>query len=53
MSGSSIVTIKEIIPLFKGEERANAIELVSLEEVGNTVVALKDLYSVGDKALKR
>ena len=51
MSGSSIVTIKEIIPLFKGEERANAIELVSLEEVGNHVVALKDLYSTGDKAL--
>ena len=51
MSGSRIVTIKEIIPLYKGEEKANAIELVSLEEVGNSVVAQKDIYKPGDKAL--
>ena len=51
MSGSRIVTIKEIFPLFKGEEKANAIELVSLEEVGNSVVAAKDVYKPGDKVL--
>ena len=51
MSGSRIATIKEIIPLWKGEEKANAIELVSLEEVGNNVVAPKDVYKPGDKAL--
>ena len=49
--GCRVVTIKEIFPLFKGEEQANAIELVSLEEVGNCIVALKGLYQSGDKAL--
>jgi len=49
--GCRIVTIKEIFSLFKGEEQANAIELVSLEEVGNSIVAQKGLYKSGDKAL--
>jgi len=49
--GSRVVTIKEIFPLFKGEEQANAIELVSLEEVGNCIVAQKGAYKSGDKAL--
>ena len=49
--GCRTVTIKEIFPLFKGDEQANAIELVSLEEVGNCVVALKGLYQSGDRAL--
>ena len=49
--GCKIVTIKEIFPLFKGEEQANAIELVSLEEVGNNIVAQKGIYKSGDKAL--
>ena len=49
--GCKIVTIKEIIPLYKGEEQANAIELVSLEEIGNQIVAQKGLYKSGDKAL--
>jgi len=49
--GCRVVTIKEIFPLFKGEEEANAIELVSLEEVGNNIVAQKGIYQSGDKAL--
>ena len=47
----SIVTIKNKIPLFKKEEQANSIELIELEEVGNTLVAQKDLYQIGDKAI--
>ena len=50
-SATKIVTVKEIIPLFKGEEQANAIELALLEEVGNTMVVQKDLYKIGDKVL--
>ena len=49
--GCKIVTIKEIIALFKGEEQANAIELVSFEEIGNQVVAQKGLYRSGDRVL--
>ena len=49
--GCRIVTIKEMLPLFKGEEPANAIELVSLVEIGNQIVAQKGLYKSGDKAL--
>ena len=40
-----------MVPLFKGEEPANAIELVSLVEIGNQIVAKKGLYKSGDKAL--
>jgi hypothetical protein len=46
-----IVTISKITPLFKKEEQANSIELVELEEVGNTIVSGKGLFEVGDKAL--
>ncbi len=46
-----IVTIKEKIQLYKGEEPANAIELILLEEFGFTLVSQKDLYQVGDKAI--
>ena len=49
--GCRVVTIKEIFPLFKGEEQANVIELVSLEEVGNSIVVQKGIYNSGDKAL--
>ena len=49
--GCKVVTIKEITPLFKGEEQANSIELVSLEEIGNQIVAQKGLYIPGEKAL--
>ena len=41
-----IVTIKNRIPLYKGEEKANAIEIVELEEVGYELVAGKGLYQV-------
>src|SRR5688572_3640403 len=51
MEPVSIVTIKNKIPLFKKEEQANAIELIELEEVGFELVAQKDLYQVGDKAI--
>jgi len=46
-----IVTIKEKIQLYKGEEPANAIELLSLEEFGFQLVAQKDLYQIGDLAV--
>jgi len=46
-----IVTIKEKIQLYKGEEPANAIELILLEEFGFTLVSQKDLYQIGDKAI--
>jgi hypothetical protein len=46
-----IVTIKNRIPLYKGEEQADAIEIVELEEVGYELVAGKGLYQVGDKAV--
>ena len=41
MNPVSIVTIKSKIPLYKGEEAANAIELIELEEVGFELVANK------------
>lgn len=47
----SIVTIKNKIPLFKGDEQANSIEKIQLEEVGFSLVAQKDLYNVGDNAV--
>lgn len=47
----NIVTIKEKIQLYKGEEPANAIELLSLVELGYELVSAKDRFQVGDKAL--
>lgn len=47
----TIVTIKNKIPLYKGEEQANAIELIELEEFGFELVANKTLYQIGDKAV--
>lgn len=46
-----IVTIKDKIQLYKGEEPANAIELILLEENNFTLVSQKDLYQIGDKAI--
>ena len=46
-----VVTIKRIVPLFKKEEEARAIELIELEEVGFKIVAQKGLYNLGDKAI--
>ena len=46
-----IVTIKEKIQLYKGEEPANAIEIVTLEEFHFELISAKDRFQVGDKAL--
>lgn len=46
-----IVTIKEKIQLYKGEEPANAIELVTISEFGFELISAKDRFQVGDKAL--
>jgi hypothetical protein len=51
MNPVEIVTIKNKIPLYKGEEQANAIEVIELEEVGYELVANKSLYQIGDKAV--
>lgn len=51
MNAVQIVTIKSKIPLFKGEEKAERIELIQLEENGFELVSQKDLYQVGDKAV--
>lgn len=51
MNPVSIVTIKNKIPLYKGDEQANSIEVIELGEVGFELVANKTLYQVGDKAV--
>ena len=51
MNPVSIVTIKNKIPLYKGDEQANSIEIIELEEVGFELVANKTLYQIGDKAI--
>ena len=33
MSACKLVTVKKKTPLFKGEEQANSIELIELEEI--------------------
>lgn len=47
----TLVKIKNKIALFKGDEKAERIELVQFEELGFEVVAQKDLYNVGDTAV--
>lgn len=51
MNAVDIVTIKAKIPLFKGEEQAERIELIHFEENGFEVVSQKDLYNIGHKAI--
>lgn len=51
MNPVSIVKIKNKIPLYKGNEQANSIEVIELEEVGFELVANKTLYQIGDKAI--
>ncbi len=46
-----IVTIRQKIQLYKGEEPANAIELIQLDSLGFELVSAKDRFQVGDKAL--
>ena len=50
-SAVSIVTVKNKIPLYKGDTAAESIELIELEEVGFELVANKTLYKAGDKAV--
>jgi RNA ligase (TIGR02306 family) len=47
----NIVTIKAKIPLFKGDDKAERIELIQLEENGFELVSQKDLYQIGDGAI--
>ena len=51
MNAVQIVTVKAKIPLFKGDDKAERIELIQLEENGFELVSQKDLYQVGDKAV--
>lgn len=45
------VTIKAKFPLYKKEELAERVELITLEETGFELVAQKDLYAIGDTAI--
>jgi hypothetical protein len=46
-----IVKVKNKFPLFKGEEVANSIEKIELEEYGYSLVAQKDLYEIGESVI--
>lgn len=46
-----IVTVQKKTPLYKGNDLAERIELINLQELGFDLVAGKDLYQVGDKAV--
>jgi len=47
----NIVTIKNKIPLFKGDDKAERIEIIKLIENDFELVSQKDLYQIGDKAV--
>jgi hypothetical protein len=51
MNAVSFVTVKEKLKLYKKEEEATFIELITLNEYGFELVAQKDLYQIGDKAI--
>lgn len=46
-----VVTVKKSIPLFKGSEKAERIELLQFNEVGYEVVSQKDKFSAGHIAI--
>ncbi len=46
-----IVTIKNIITLYRDGQPATGIELIQLEEFGYELVSQKGLYNIGDKAV--
>lgn len=46
-----ILTIKNKVPLFKGDEPANSIELLQFNEVDFEVVRGKDMNQIGDELL--
>jgi hypothetical protein len=47
----NLVTVKNKVPLFKGEEPATSIELLEFEEMDFKVVRQKDLSFVGEKLI--
>lgn len=51
MNAVQIVTISRKTPIFKGDEKAERIEMINLEEVGFNLISQKDLYQPGDIAL--
>lgn len=51
MNVTQIVTIKNKSPLYRDDIIAEKIELIELNEVGFNLVAQKDLYKIGDKAI--
>lgn len=51
MNPVSIVVIREKQTLYKGDNPAERIELIKLEETDFDIVSQKDLYQVGDKAI--
>ena len=46
-----VLTVKTKIPLFKGDESANSIELLQFNEVDFEVVRGKDMNQIGDELL--
>lgn len=51
MQATRILTIKAKKPLYKGEELAERVELIELNDVGFEIVSQKDLYKIGDRAV--
>lgn len=51
MNGIQVLRIKEILPLFKGEEQANAVELIKLEGNDFDLVSKKGIHKVGDNVV--
>lgn len=51
LKGVHIVTVSHILPLFKKEEEANAIEVIRLEGMDFDIVAQKGRFAIGDKAV--
>lgn len=47
----SVFTIGKKTPIYKGDEPAERIELINLVEVGFDLIAQKDLYEIGDRAV--
>lgn len=51
MKAIQILTVKALLPLFKGEEKAEKIELLKLEENDFDLVVAKGIHNVGDKII--
>ena len=46
----SNVTIKALLPIWKGNDEANSIELAQMNENGFELIVGKGIYRVNDKA---